>query len=87
MVTRPNYTLTKTLAQTQSARCPASLPTNGTVRRKLTSREAKGLVVKSADHVIDLGPDGGNEGGYVVARGTSEEVVGLCLGLLHNRSR
>ena len=33
-------------------------------------------VVKSADHVIDLGPGGGDEGGYIVAEGTPEEVAG-----------
>ncbi len=32
-------------------------------------------VVKCADHIIDLGPDGGDEGGGVVARGTPEEVA------------
>ncbi|HEX5706649.1 MAG TPA: ATP-binding cassette domain-containing protein, partial [Pyrinomonadaceae bacterium] len=32
-------------------------------------------VVKSADHVIDLGPEGGAGGGRVVASGTPEEVA------------
>ncbi len=32
-------------------------------------------VVKAADHVIDLGPGGGDEGGSVVAEGTPEEVA------------
>jgi excinuclease ABC subunit A len=32
-------------------------------------------VVKSVDWVIDLGPDGGDGGGYVVAVGTPEDVV------------
>jgi excinuclease ABC subunit A len=32
-------------------------------------------VVKCADHVIDLGPDAGQEGGRVVARGTPEQVA------------
>ena len=32
-------------------------------------------VIKSADYIIDLGPEGGDEGGYVVAMGTPEEVA------------
>ena len=31
-------------------------------------------VIKSADHVIDLGPKGGDEGGEIVASGTPEEL-------------
>ena len=31
-------------------------------------------VIKTADHIIDLGPDGGDAGGTVVAEGTPEEV-------------
>ena len=31
-------------------------------------------VIKTADHIIDLGPDGGDDGGYIVAEGTPEEV-------------
>ena len=31
-------------------------------------------VIKTADHVIDLGPDGGDKGGRVIASGTPEEV-------------
>jgi excinuclease ABC subunit A len=33
-------------------------------------------VIKCADHVIDLGPEGGAEGGELVAAGTPEEVAG-----------
>ncbi len=33
-------------------------------------------VIKTADHVIDLGPEGGEAGGYMVAGGTPEEVAG-----------
>jgi len=32
-------------------------------------------VIKTADHVIDLGPEGGDDGGLVVAAGTPEDVV------------
>lgn len=32
-------------------------------------------IVKSADHVIDLGPEGGDEGGYILAQGTPEEIA------------
>ncbi len=32
-------------------------------------------VVKSADHVIDMGPEGGNEGGRIIACGTPEEIA------------
>ena len=32
-------------------------------------------VIKVADHIIDLGPEGGNAGGNIVAQGTPEEVA------------
>ena len=31
-------------------------------------------VIKSADHIIDLGPEGGEKGGRIIAQGTPEEV-------------
>lgn len=32
-------------------------------------------VIKTADYIIDLGPDGGNRGGEIVAKGTPEQVA------------
>jgi len=32
-------------------------------------------IVKTADHLIDLGPEGGDGGGRIVAQGTPEEIV------------
>ena len=32
-------------------------------------------LIKTADHIIDLGPEGGNRGGKIVAEGTPEEVA------------
>ena len=32
-------------------------------------------VIKTADHIIDLGPEGGEEGGRIIATGTPEEVA------------
>ena len=36
-------------------------------------------VIKSADWVIDVGPDGGFRGGQVVAEGTPEEIMGMSI--------
>jgi excinuclease ABC subunit A len=33
-------------------------------------------VIKTADWVVDLGPEGGHEGGRVIASGTPEDVAG-----------
>ncbi|MBU0505291.1 excinuclease ABC subunit UvrA, partial [bacterium] len=32
-------------------------------------------VIKLADHIIDLGPDGGNDGGKIVVQGAPEEII------------
>ncbi|MGZ4918043.1 MAG: excinuclease ABC subunit UvrA [Halobacteriota archaeon] len=32
-------------------------------------------VIKTADHIIDLGPEGGDEGGYVIAQGSPEAIA------------
>ena len=32
-------------------------------------------IIKVADHIIDLGPEGGDRGGELVAQGTPEEVA------------
>jgi excinuclease ABC subunit A len=32
-------------------------------------------IIKTADYIIDLGPEGGDEGGYIVGCGTPEEVI------------
>lgn len=34
-------------------------------------------VIKTADYIIDLGPEGGDDGGYVVAQGTPEQVASV----------
>ena len=35
-------------------------------------------VIKTADHIIDVGPDGGDAGGRVIATGTPEEVAAVA---------
>ena len=32
-------------------------------------------VIKYADYIIDLGPEGGDQGGQVIAKGTPEQVA------------
>ena len=36
-------------------------------------------MIKCADYIIDLGPEGGNKGGEVVAKGTPEQIIKLSL--------
>ena len=33
-------------------------------------------VIRNADYIIDMGPGGGNEGGYIVTSGTAEDIKG-----------
>ena len=35
-------------------------------------------VIKTADHIIDIGPDGGKDGGHIIFQGTPEEMVQRC---------
>ena len=37
-------------------------------------------VVKVADHIIDVGPDGGKRGGHIIAKGTPEQLVKKGIG-------
>ena len=32
-------------------------------------------MIKTADYIIDIGPEGGDKGGTVIAKGTPEEVA------------
>jgi excinuclease ABC subunit A len=32
-------------------------------------------VIKSADYIIDIGPEGGDKGGYITFAGTPEEMI------------
>jgi excinuclease ABC subunit A len=32
-------------------------------------------IIKIADHIIDMGPEGGDDGGWIIAEGTPEEVA------------
>ena len=34
-------------------------------------------VIKCADHIVDLGPEGGDRGGTIVATGTPEEIAAV----------
>jgi excinuclease ABC subunit A len=32
-------------------------------------------VIKTADYIIDMGPEGGDRGGFVIAKGTPEQIA------------
>jgi excinuclease ABC subunit A len=36
-------------------------------------------IIKVADHIIDMGPEGGDRGGEVVATGTPEEIANVTV--------
>jgi excinuclease ABC subunit A len=38
-------------------------------------------VIKNADYIIDMGPEGGREGGTVVATGTPEDIKSKNIGI------
>ena len=37
-------------------------------------------VIKLADHIIDIGPDGGDKGGTIISEGTPENIVKINKG-------
>ena len=41
-------------------------------------------VIKTADHIIDMGPEGGESGGEIIAQGTPEKVSSEKAVLLDN---
>jgi excinuclease ABC subunit A len=52
-------------------------PTTGVAGNTIVIIEHNLDVIKFADYIIDLGPEGGDDGGRVVAAGTPEEVAGV----------
>jgi excinuclease ABC subunit A len=34
-------------------------------------------VIKNADYIIDLGPDGGDKGGEIIAKGTPQQIASV----------
>jgi excinuclease ABC subunit A len=35
-------------------------------------------VIRNADYIIDMGPEGGDKGGKIIATGTPEELASTC---------
>jgi len=36
-------------------------------------------IIKTADYIVDMGPDGGKGGGMIIAEGTPEKIITKCL--------
>ena len=45
------------------------------VFKMLYTLEHRDYVIKTADWIVDLGPEGGNGGGEIIAKGTPEQVA------------
>ena len=68
-------------ASTSRCRTSSSLPTSSVCSPVVGSGNTVVViehnldVIKCADHIIDLGPEGGDGGGSIVCTGTPEEVA------------
>jgi excinuclease ABC subunit A len=54
-------------------RTPCAFPSEAARRHSVIGHNLE--VIKTADRIIDLGPEGGDGGGEIVAAGTPEDVV------------
>ena len=36
-------------------------------------------IIKTADYIVDMGPDGGKGGGMIIAEGTPEKITTKCI--------
>ena len=52
-------------------------PILGSYETQLLCRTVVRLILKQFDYLIDIGPEGGDRGGTVIAEGTPEEVAGM----------
>ena len=52
-----------------------TVPTSETLKLSCNLLETNLDVIKTADYLIDIGPEGGMRGGTVIAKGTPEEVA------------